>query len=204
VNNLYLTLLKRQADPQGLAYYTDRLNNGADHEQIVREIMGGDEYHTDVVQELYHLYLRRDADPTGLSIYVAFLDDGGTERQLRDILISSPEYYNGAGKGTDRGFLDALSQDVLGRPIDSATLAKYPRALGSQSDREIIAGQFLTSTEATNRRVSQLYQLLLQRAADPNGLADYGHQLSQGSAEENVIAALASSDEFFAEPLRTV
>jgi hypothetical protein len=198
-----MVLLKRQADPQGLAYYTDQLNNGADHEQIAREIMGGEEYHTDVVQELYQLYLRRAADPSGLTTYVAFLDNGGSEQQLRVILLSSPEYYNGAGHGTDRGYLAALSEDILGRPLDDATRAQHPQGLATQSARAIVAGQFLTSTESVNRRVSQLYQMILERPADPNGLQVYGGQLSQGGAEDNVIAALASSDEFFAEPART-
>jgi hypothetical protein len=165
--------------------------------------MGGEEYHTDVVQELYQTYFRRAADPSGLQTYVAFLDNGGTEQRLRAILLSSPEYYNGAGHGTDRGYLAALSEDVLGHPLDDATRARFPQGLGSESARATVAAEILTSAEAVNRRVSQLYHLILERSADPNGLQVYGSQLSQGGAEENVIAGLAGSDEFFAQPARS-
>src|SRR5262249_48919148 len=133
VNNLYMTLLHRAADPDGLAYYSQRLDNGTLRTQIVSEIMGSEEYRTNVVQQLYQSYLHRAADPSGLSTYVAFLGNGGTVTQLRAVLLSSDEYHVGRGGGNDGGYLAALYLDVLGRPIDPSGLETYSKMLAAGS-----------------------------------------------------------------------
>jgi hypothetical protein len=202
VNNLYLTLLHRPADANGLAYYTNRLNSGGARLQIVKEIMGSEEYHTDLVQQLYQTYLHRDADPAGLSNYVGFLRNGGTVEQLREILLTSDEYFVGRGGNTDTGFLEAVYEDVLGRPIDASGLATYPRMLTSNATRGEVVHSILTSVEGSQDRVQQLYQWLLQRPANSDSLSTYSDMLMHGGSEANIIAALAASDESFAAPAR--
>src|SRR5262249_47106235 len=143
VSNLYTTLLHRAADPEGLAYYTQRLNNGALRARIVAEFVGGQEYHIDIVQQLYQTYLHRAADRSGLNTYVAFIDGGGTVTQLRAILLSSDEYYMGRAGGNNSAYLAALYQDVLGRPIDPNGLETYSKMLASGS-RTQVAWSLLT------------------------------------------------------------
>src|SRR5207244_3287370 len=196
VNNLYLALLHRQADANGLAYYSGRLDKGDPRAQIVAEVLGSEEYHTDVVQQLYRTYLHRAADDSGLKTYVPYLDSGGTVAQLRAILLSSDEYYTGRGHGTDAGYLAALYQDVLGRPVDASGLATYLHMLGGGS-RVRVAWALLTGSENSQARVERMFQWLLRRSADTDGLNAYSAVLMHGGSEASIIAILAGSGEFY-------
>jgi hypothetical protein len=199
VNNAYEELLSRPADSMGLGYYSGQLDKGVGRDQIIQQIMGGDEYHTDVVQQLYQTYLHRAADPDGLSNYVGFLDHGGTIEQLRAILLGSSEYYFGHGASNDN-FLAALYQNVLGRPIDASGQSAYNQMLASGVSRGDIALALLQSTEGSQYRVSQDYLWLLHRAADSAGLTAYGSQLASTGQEEAIVVTLLSSDEFYGRP----
>src|SRR5262249_20589682 len=119
VNNLYQELLGRPADPSGMSYYSGQLDQGGSRAQVIQQIMGSNEYHTDVVQQLYQKYLHRSADSSGLATYVAFLNNGGTIADLRTTLLASDEYFLIRSGGDNIGFLANLYQDVLGRPIDA-------------------------------------------------------------------------------------
>ena len=197
MNNLYQELLGRPADPSGLANYSSQLDKGTGRDMVVREIMGGDEYHTDVVEQLYLTYLHRPADPSGLSTGVSFLDHGGTILQFRAMLLGSGEYFWGRGGGTNAGFLAALYQDALGRAVDPSGLAAYSQMLDGGTSRTGVATEILTSMEGSQYRVGMDYQWLLHRGADSNGLGTYGNQLNQGGQEEAIVVTLLSSDEFF-------
>jgi hypothetical protein len=196
VNNVYEELLSRPADALGLGYYSGQLDHGVGRDLVVQQIMGGSEYHTDVVEQLYQTYLHRAADPTGLSNYVAFLDHGGSIEQLRAVLLSSDEYYFGHGASND-SFLAALYQDVLGRAIDASGQSAYGGMLANGTSRGDIATALLQSTEASQYRVGQDYLWLLHHGADASGLSNYGSQLAATGQEEAVITSLLSSDEFY-------
>jgi len=201
VSNLYLTLLDRQADRQGLAYYAGRLNAGTSRDEVVREIMGGTEYQRDVVEQLYQTYLHRSADPQGLVTYMAFLQRGGSVEALREVLLSSDEYFVGSGGGTNEGFVTALYHDVFGRAPDAAGLAAYERMLSTVS-RGLVAQEFISSKEGSQDRVQQIYQALLVRPADASGLQTYSDVLIHGGSEASIIEALASSSESWSQPAR--
>jgi hypothetical protein len=201
VSNLYLTLLERQADQQGLTYYTGRLNAGTSRDEVVREIMGGTEYQRDVVEQLYQTYLHRSADPQGLVTYVSFLQRGGSVEALREILLSSDEYFVGSGGGTNEGYVTALYHDVFGREPDAAGLAAYARMLSTVS-RGLVAQEFVSSKEGSQDRVQQIYQALLVRPADANGLQTYSDVLIHGGSEASIVEVLASSSESWSQPAR--
>src|SRR5262249_11815647 len=59
---VYLDLLKRQADSAGLAFWSGLLNQGISRELVVREIQNSLEYRTLVVQGLYYSVLGRAPD----------------------------------------------------------------------------------------------------------------------------------------------
>jgi hypothetical protein len=198
VNNVYLSLLGRPADPTGLGYYSGQLNQGVSRDQVVQQIMAGDEYHTLVVEQLYQTYLHRSADGNGLSAYVAFLNHGGSIEQLRAILLSSDEYYAARGGNSNEGFLTALYYDVLGRTIDPSGLSTYGHMLLNGLSRGDVALALLQSVEGSQYRVERDYEWLLHRGADASGMAAYAPMLAQTGQEETLITFLLSSDEFYA------
>src|SRR5207248_4914976 len=118
VAQVYLDVLQRPVGPTGVAFWSGRLAQGVARSQLVLEVEASGEYRALVVQALYAKFLRRAADPSGLSTFVNLLGSGGTVEQLEAALSGSAEYFQNRGGGTNDGFLAALYQDALGRPLD--------------------------------------------------------------------------------------
>jgi hypothetical protein len=53
------------------------------------------------------------------------------------------------------------------------------------------------SDEYQHLRVNNLYEQLLDRPADPAGLASFAAELAQGVTDESIIAQVVASDEYF-------
>ena len=95
----------------------------------------------------YHALLGRAADPAGRGLFTSLLATGASHEQIRAAILASDEYFQRAG-GTERGFLEALYHDVLGRGIDVTGAANWRYALGSGTTRQELAGDVLASPEA--------------------------------------------------------
>jgi uncharacterized delta-60 repeat protein len=211
----YLDILNRPVDPSGLATWTSFLNAGGSRSAVATGIMNSQEYRTIVVNNLFMKYLRRGADMGGLATYTAFLASGGTDEQVAAALLGSQEYLLNRGNGNNTGFLSALYQDVLNRPIDASGLATFGQFLASGGTRTQVAAILLSSTEYLTGVVQGFYQRFLRRPADPTGLNAFVTELQSvpvavqpliGSdssttgqlvRDETVIAALVGSQEYF-------
>jgi anthranilate phosphoribosyltransferase len=67
-----------------------------------------------------------------------------------------------------------------------------------------IAGIMLSSSEFEQDQIEGIYALLLNRAADPIGLAGFMAALRVGVSETEVLATIAASAEYFSKPLESV
>ena len=109
------------------------------------------------------------------------------------------------GGGTNAGFLAALYQDALGRPIDPAGLATWTTILVNgvpgfppvQPARTFVVTQILNSTEYNVRLVQTNYVKFLFRPADTAGLQSWVNFLAGGGTEEQLIINLVASQEYF-------
>src|SRR5262249_48702286 len=73
VTKAYQDLLRRPADPAGLANFTSALDNRlANRVQVALGMQASAEFQSNEVQAAYRVFLRRDADPSGFSTYTAF------------------------------------------------------------------------------------------------------------------------------------
>ena len=136
VTQTYRDLLHRAADPGGLAYFTSFLDNGAaTRVQVALAMQSGTEFRTNEVQGLYGTFLKRQADASGLATYTGLLATTSTVEQVTAILAGSDEYFRTQGGGTNDGFLGALYQDVLQRPIDASGQAGYNQVLNAGTSR---------------------------------------------------------------------
>jgi uncharacterized protein (TIGR03118 family) len=198
VDQVYQNLLNRQADPMGLAFWSNQLNQGATRSQIVLGIESSTESLQVQVQQVYQQFLHRAADPAGLSFWVGALQSGQTLSQVRAGIAGSTEYFQSRGGGTNNGFLTALYQDALNRAIDSTGQAFYTAQLINGATTAQVAAQVFASTEFLQDLVKGYYQAFLHRAADTMGLNFYVGQLQSGTREAVVVAAIIGSDEFFA------
>lgn len=98
--------------------------NGA-RAPMVQALLASPEYFTNVVQTSYQKFLRRAATPAELSQWLGALQNGGSSDQVMLTLLTSDEYFNRAG-GTTTGFMNRLSQDVLGKSGGVAGKAGKP------------------------------------------------------------------------------
>jgi hypothetical protein len=93
VSGLYQDLLQRAADPSGLAYWTQQLNNGVSRATVAQGLVTSTEYRTKLVDGYYQHYLGRNADPSGESYFVGLLNNGGTDESVIVGLVATDEYY---------------------------------------------------------------------------------------------------------------
>lgn len=201
VNRLYVDLLGRAPDAAGLAFWTGLLNAGVSRYDVALAIQSSPEYRTNQIQSLYQQLLGRQADAQGLAFFLSLMAAGGNIRQVESIILSSDEYYNTQGGGTINGFLQALYQDVLHRPIDAVGQATFELLLSNNfTPRRAVCDVVVYSEESNVMLVQSYYQQYLGRAADAGGLIYWTGALAAGATPEQVLAGILSSDEFFLEP----
>jgi hypothetical protein len=198
VQQAYLDLLGRLPEPFGLQTFTAALDSGkATRFQVAQAIEASPEYKTDVIEALYQKLLHRAADPSGLNSFLNFLNNGGTAAQVEIAILSSPEFFQSQGGGTNTGYLNAMYQDVLNRPIDPGAAQAFGAYLASGGSRDFLSAFVVNSQESVTDLVNSHYQAYLNRNIDPSGAGTWIPFELQGNPDELVIAAIIGSIEFF-------
>jgi hypothetical protein len=198
VHAAYLTMLGQDADPTSYAYWLGRLNSGTSRWTMAMALATSKGYRGDViggagaVEGFYEEYLGRPSDPGGVAYWIGRMNQGTTFEQVRLAFIGSPEYFARYGDDPGRA-VDALYHDVLGRAPDPDGRAFWVAHFNATT----IASQILFSAEGRAQLVAGYYQTYLGRAADPGGLAYWSQAILGGASDEQIIAFLLSSNEFF-------
>jgi hypothetical protein len=198
VTNVYHDLLNRPAEAAGLAYWAGQLDAGLARRQFVADIEASGEYRDDLVTSLYEKYLHRVAEPAALAADSRLLAQGTTDEQLAAMIVGSDEYFALQG-GTADGFLSGLFQDALGRSIDADARTNFEAALAAGMSHARLAAIVFASHEYHVAVVENTYLQLLGRSAESSGGAYWADQLDGGMADEELLAVVASSPEFFAD-----
>ncbi len=197
VDQVYRDLLNRQVDPTGLSVFLNALDEGAvTRTQVAQIIESSQEYRTDLVQGFYQSFLHRAADTGGLQAWVSALNGGATIEQVKAGFLGSQEYFQDHG-GSNDSFLQAVYQDVLSRPVDPIGAAAWGAQLDAGTPRTTVAAAILASTEAENDLINAVYVKYLHRAPDPSGMAFWLTQLQQGLRDEDFVAGVVGSPEYF-------
>ena len=152
VKQLYLDLLKRPVDASALATFTAALDNGSETRlQLVDAILSSSEYQSDMVESLYETYLHRAADASGLTYFTSMLAAGGSDEQVAAALVGSSEYSEDNGSTSD-GFLAALYENALDRPLDAVGLAAWDQAFAKGATRAEVAARFSAAMSTCKTR----------------------------------------------------
>jgi Domain of unknown function (DUF4394)/Calx-beta domain/Domain of unknown function (DUF4214) len=198
VSQMYRDLLGRTVDAGGLQLFSGAIDAGLiNRTQAALLIESSQEFRQLRLNQFYQQLLRRTIDPFGQASWTAFLAAGGTFEQVQIGILGSVEYFTTRGGGTNRGWLDAVYADVLGRAIDPTGLAGWTAALNAGASRTDVAQAILASVESNTRELQQLYQALLGRAGDAFGLAAFSAALNSGVSDEIVAAIMVGSQEYF-------
>jgi photosystem II stability/assembly factor-like uncharacterized protein len=207
VTSLYQRLLARSPDSAGFSANLNAVLNGYQPQRLIdtTAMTGSTEYLLDVVQSLYRTYLRRPPRPVELAAGLAFLQGGGTNEQLIIKLISSTEYFQNVrlGNNDNSTWLNQVYLDILGRGT-----ANDPGAQTFLNDLNQgiltlaqVATDIVTSLEGRNRTIDQFYQTYLHRHASSSELSVWVNSIiHNGTTDEQIIAAILASNEYFLLP----
>jgi len=207
---MYEDLLGRAPDPSGSASWQAALSSGQSRSQVALGVMSSAEYFTGLVASYYESFLGRAPDSGGLSTFESQLASGATDEQVIAGIVASQEFYSDAGS-TNTGFVNALYEDLLGRAADPAGSSSWQSQLVPPgggacpvtapncvtTSRMAVALGIMSSSEYLTDLVSGYYESYLGRAPDSGGLATFMGQLSSGATDEQVIAAIVGSQEFY-------
>src|SRR5205807_7435596 len=92
VTALYRTLLARDPEPAGLAFWIGLIDHGATRLQVSQGIYDSQEHRGILVDELYATYLKRTADLPGRVFWIQALAGGLAEQDVALRFLLSPEY----------------------------------------------------------------------------------------------------------------
>jgi streptogramin lyase len=198
VAQVYIDLLARLPDLSGLVAWSGAIDAGVSRSQVILGIESSAEYRIDQVEKLYNHYLLRDADAAGLQQAVAFLANGATLEQLAALIAGSPEYFQIRANGMNDIFLLYFYLDALKREPDGGAETAFSQALAAGITRTQVAAVVFGSSEYKSDLVQSYYQQFLHRTAAPAELNPWVNALLQGARDEQVIAGILSSDEYFA------
>ncbi|MER2265752.1 DUF4214 domain-containing protein [Methylobacterium oxalidis] len=223
VNQLYSTVLHREADASGLSNWTTHLLSGGLRADVAASftlsgehlatlasafelgIFVPDKTASDVAR-LYYAVLDRAPDAEGLRGWICAVDAGASLGEVARGFLASDEYEIITTGLTDSQFVDALYQRVLGRAADAPGLQAWTAVLDHGAGRDSIAHAFTDSLEFQDSYatvpnatyVAGLYHAVLGRAGANAEVAAWaavldGHTTTRGQ----VAHAFVESAEFY-------
>src|SRR5262249_48344177 len=129
---------------------------------------------TVLVQTWYQRFLNRQAANADAQFWVQQLLQGSTEAQVMSAILSSPEFQsqaaNQTGSGTNTGkFVQALYSQILGRAASNSDVTFWTQVT-NQSGAAAVAQNVLASKEFRTNTLTGLYDAVLNRSPDTQGL----------------------------------
>lgn len=153
IHRAFREVLGRNADPQGLRLYRERIiHQGWTEEQVIRQLQRSDEARAvdanAAITRAYREVLGRDPDPQGLNHYRSKWREGWTQGQIRDDLRRSHEGRN----SHIHSAITRAYRDVLGREPDPGGYANYERLMREKGYTERDVRNALMSGEEYRQR----------------------------------------------------
>lgn len=167
-------------------------NRGA----LTKALSVSDEWAGARVSVLYRTVLGREAETSGRLGWVAAISRGMQLETVAAGIYGSTERFNLSG-GTNRGYVEGLYRDILGRNADAGGLNDWVGKLDRRAmSRTQVAAGFYGSIESRRDRVQTLYQEILNRVPDQTGLNHWASQLSR-MGDVVLASTLATSTEYW-------
>jgi hypothetical protein len=191
------------SDPTGEAFFAAQIQAGASRTTVALELLTSAEYRTDLVASYYSTFLGRSGSTNEIKLWANSLTSGLRDENVISNFVSSQEYFQNASLGGNFNvnWLTSLYQHpkILNRAPDQAGLDFNLNGLlnGYAVQRQAENTALITSTEYRNSLVTAWYTKYLQRTADAGGLAGALASLAAGATDEQVIADLVGSTEYF-------
>jgi Bacterial Ig-like domain (group 3)/Domain of unknown function (DUF4214) len=199
VNQLYVDLLGREADEDGLSFWTQLLDAGRSRLVVVASILNSHEARVFQVQQAYETYLGREASPAEVNRTISAAYEFSTN--IEGVVLSSREYFQTAGGGTVSGYLDALGTDIFGAPFDPVQEAHLAAMIREGKPLVEVVTGVLTSPPGKHTLVQSSIETILGRPADPGEVEFYLSLMDGKILLRQVQDLLYASDEFYEQAI---
>lgn len=204
VDQAYRDVLGRPADTDGLVFWSDLIRRGTPPNVLLAQLVGSDEFSgvVEPVVRLYYSVFDRAPDLDGLRFWIDQRRSGSSLEQIAEAFIASNEFAALSNATSDTAIVEAVYGRVLGRDPEPAGL-NYWLDLVSTGQLSVPGFVVLVSEspEHQNRRnplvlTTTVYLGLLQRLADPGGVAYWSDQIANGLSHDVFVAAVLASQEY--------
>ena len=207
VNTLYAAFFGRSADTAGFTAWMNHLDAGASRAQVLDGFIGSREF-----ANLANAYGIRPETEFGAASDAAVITGSADTDVLRGGSGDNTLYDQGSAVTESNADEKAISGRIY--RLYGAALGRAPDATGFQNwfdglaegriTLQQAAGAFVNSTEFSNTYgalsdsafVELLYQNVLNRPADTNGLSNWVGKLEEGSSRAEVLLGFSNSAEF--------
>jgi len=197
VAEAYTDVLRRRVDDGGLQFWAGQLDAGLARGVFTSQLTHSAEYYANIIiRPAYLQYLGRDADSEGLAFWVAQMQHGLMDEELEAGFIGSDEFFNHAG-GTNKLWVDAMYQDLLGRAPDPQGETYWVTQLDQGTSRATVALGFAASPEREALRITQDYVDFLDRLPGQSEVDFWVQEFQNGVTNEDVITSFVASDEYY-------
>jgi uncharacterized delta-60 repeat protein len=200
LDSLYRRLLNRLPDAAGYSANLQFILNaaGAQRQATAVGFVFSQEYLAKTVGDAYLRFLGRAASPEEVAPRVDALRRGLTQEQLVAGIAASDEAFRHAG-GTNAAWLDALYQGLLGRGTAGDPGAQgFLDALNQNQVTRVQVATFLASSDEYRRHLVQTdYTTYLGRQAGDAEAAFWAAVLQRGERQEQLLADIVASAEYF-------
>jgi hypothetical protein len=201
----YRDFLAREADADGLNYWTGAVNSGATpRAQLAASYLESNEFQGTIapVARLYFAYFQRVPDYAGLQYWIGRYKGGMSLNAISQQFAASAEFVSKYGALNNAQFVTLVYQNVLGRQPDASGLAFWTGQLDSAAiDRGSMMTQFSESAEYRGLidhevYVTMAYMGMLRRAPDSGGFTYWVGYMDSGNSGTALVASFVGSAEY--------
>ncbi len=192
--SLHQDFLGTSGSSVSLDHVAAPLAYGVERWRVVERLAYSDAWVGAMVDRFYRATLGRAPDADGRSFWIDAIRRGQSPAEVAARFYASGEYYAAVG-GSDRAWVEALYEALLGRRGDAGGVDHWVQRLRAGTTRSAVAVDFYQSVESRRVRVVGLYDLLLDRRPDARGLEHWVARLADGQ-DVRLAIELAGSGEY--------
>jgi len=196
VTGLYSDVLHRTPQQAEVYNWGANIALGMSRAQVTQIFTQSAEYRANLINATYQLDLGRSPESGATDNWLRVLQAGLSEEQFSASLLASDEAYARSGNQPD-AWLKFVYEVALVRNPGSGELGSWLSYFQSGVTRQTVAFDIVHSPEAHAQEVITAYQQILGRSPEPSGLMGWTAVMNRGLTMSQLIAALASSDEYY-------
>lgn len=203
VTQQYRDMLGRDPDDTGLGYWTSRLDDTSQPAELIAQLVESPEFGAVriPVARIYQAALGRLPEHDGWRYWSNRLAAGESLESIAAALINTPEGQLRLPQDSDDQFIDALYNNVLERQPDASGRSYWQATLSSGRSMASVVVNFAESPEFATKlapeiHASLLYEGLLGRTPDTEGLTFWSNELSDGRSYVSAIGAFINAGEY--------